>query len=125
MSALGRAAGKFEKAFVALPASTKQAVALAVYRAAPAIQQYQKDLTPLAEDPEIVDALWALTIAAAFKLATKGKEGIGEKQLAEMRDAAPETFDFIVRVGQMASGMLPGVGAAVPALPALQASEGE
>lgn len=108
MSMLGRAAGKFEKAFAAQPMHVRQAVALAIYRAAPAIAQYQKDLQVLTDDPAIVDACWDLALAAAFRL-VKGKDAIGEKQLDEMRAAAPEASDFVIQVGRMIGGLMPGM----------------
>lgn len=110
MSMLGRAAAKFEKAFVALPDSTKQAVALAIYRAAPAMQQYQKDIQSLTEDAAIVDASWDVMIAAAFRL-IKGRNAFGAVQLAELQERAPETADFFVQVGRMVAGFIPGAPA--------------
>lgn len=108
MSMLGRAARKFEKAFVAQPEHVKQAVALAIYRASPAIAQYQKDLAVLTDDPAIIDAVWDLALASAFRL-VKGKDAIGEKQIDELRANAPETADFFIQVGRMISGLMPGM----------------
>jgi hypothetical protein len=118
VSMLSRAAGRFDTAFAAQPAEVQRAVALAIYRAAPAFAQYQKDLAPLAEDPEILDAMWDLMIAFGFRLATKGKDAIKQKQLDEIRDAAPRTAEFIGELSRMLAGAMPGV---FPALPAARA----
>jgi len=86
---------------------------LAIHRAAPAIEQYQRDLQPLTESPELIDALWDLAMAGGWRIATKGKEGIGPKQIDEMRAAAPTTFEFLQRTGQLLQGILPGFNSAV------------
>jgi hypothetical protein len=105
---LSRAAGRFDAAFSAQPREVQQAVALAIYRAAPAFAQYQKDLAPLMVDPEIADAMWDLMMAFGLRLATKGKNAIKEKQIEEMRDAAPQTAAFIGELSRMLAGVMPG-----------------
>lgn len=109
MSLLSRAAGRFDAAFAAQPADVQRAVALAIYRAAPAFAQYQRDLSPLMEDPEIAEATWDLMIAFGLRIATRGKDAIKQKQLDEMRDAAPRTADFIGELSRMLAGALPGI----------------
>lgn len=99
-------------------------MALAIYRAAPAMQQYQKDLEGIASDPAIVDATWDLVIAAALRLAMKGRNAVGERQIAEMKEAAPQTFDFLVQLGRICSGFLPG-GPQIPQLEAVPPDEPE
>lgn len=124
MSALGRAAGRFEGAFTALPKQTRDAVALAMWRAAPAMAQYQKDLQVIGESPELVEAIWDLLIAAAARIAFGGKDGIKQKHLDEMAARAPETHDFLIRVSQAITAGLPGGGGprALPPAPALIAA---
>lgn len=117
MSALGKAAAKFEAAFTALPPATQQAVMLAMYRAAPAIAQYQRDLAPLTSDDAIIDAVWDILMAGALRLAMKGKDGIGARQLDEMKEKAPQTFDFIQTTGKLIEGLLPGLPTAPVQLP--------
>lgn len=117
MSALGKAAAKFEAAFTGLPSNVQQAVMLAMYRAAPAIAQYQKDLAPLTESEEILDAVWDILLAGAVKLAMKGKDGIGARQLEEMQQKAPKTFEFLQTTGKLIEGMLPGMPTAPVKLP--------
>jgi len=108
-SMLARAAGRFDVAFAALPPQTRNAVALAMHRAAPAIQQYQRDLEPLSRDPAIVEAFQSLALAVAFKLIKKGGfEGDWSKEVDEMKAAAPATADFLASVGSMLRGVLPG-----------------
>ncbi len=117
MSALGKAAAKFEAAFTALPRETQSAVMLAMYRAAPAIAQYQRDLAPLTSDEAIIDAVWDIILASSMRLVLKGKEGISQRQLDEMKEKAPQTFEFIQTTGQLIEGLLPGMPTAPVALP--------
>lgn len=117
MSALGKAAAKFEAAFTALPQNVQQAVMLAMYRAAPAIAQYQRDLQPLMDSEEIGDAIWDILLAGSMRLVMKGKDGIGARQLEEMREKAPHTFEFLQTTGKLIEGMLPGMPTAPVALP--------
>jgi hypothetical protein len=117
LSALGKAAAKFEAAFTSLAPEVRQAVMLAMYRAAPAIAQYQRDLAPLTDSEEIADAVWDIMIAGALRLTLKGREGIGARQLDEMKEKAPQTFDFLVTTGRLIEGMLPGMQPAPAALP--------
>jgi hypothetical protein len=119
VSALGKAAAKFEAAFTGLPVEVRQRVMLAVYRVAPAITQYQKDLAPLTESEEITDAVWDLMLAASMRLVMKGKEGVGTRQLDEMKEKAPQTFEFLQTTGKLIEGMLPGMPTAPVALPAM------
>lgn len=86
---LSRAAKRFDEAFAAQPPHVQRAAALAIYRAWPAIQQYQKDLAPLFEDPAVVDAVWDLMIGAGLRLATKGRNAFDHKTIASVVDAAP------------------------------------
>jgi hypothetical protein len=109
MSMLSRAAGRFDAAFAAQPRTVQQAVALAIYRAAPAFAQYQSDLAPLMGDPEVADAMWDLAMALGMRLALKGKSALGAKQLEEMRDAAPVTSEFIGELSRLLAGAMPGV----------------
>lgn len=111
---LSRAAKRFDAAFAAQPADVQRAVALAIYRAAPAFAQYQKDLSPLMTDPAIADAMWDLMMGFGLRVATKGKDAIGAKQIEEMRDAAPHTAEFIGELSRMLSGVLPGTFTALP-----------
>lgn len=117
MSALGKAAAKFEAAFTGLPVATQQAIMLAMYRAAPAIAQYQRDLAPLTSDEEIQDAIWDILLAGAMRLALKGKDGIGARQLDEMKEKAPQTFEFLQTTAKLIEGMLPGIPTAPVQLP--------
>jgi hypothetical protein len=117
MSQLAKAAGRFDAAFASLPADVQRAVALAMYRAAPAIQQYQRDLEPLAANDEIKEALWDMFIAVGFRLVMKGKEAIGPKQIDEMKAAAPATADFLLNVGRMLEGLLPGFAPTIDVTP--------
>lgn len=111
---LSRAAGRFDAAFAAQPADVQRAVALAIYRAAPAFAQYQRDLLPLMEDPEIAEAMWDLMIAFGLRIATKGKDAIKPRQIDEMRDAAPRTAEFIGELSRMLAGVMPGLFPALP-----------
>ena len=117
MSALGKAAAKFESAFTALPVATQRAIMLAMYRAAPAIAQYQRDLAPLTSDEAIQDAIWDIMIAGSMRLALKGKDGIGARQLDEMKERAPQTFEFLQTTAKLIEGMLPGMPTAPVQLP--------
>lgn len=109
MSILTRAATKFDKAFAALPVNVQRAVALAVYRAAPAMQQYQRDLEPLTRDDEIIDATWSLLIGAGVELAKRGKDAFNPKTIAKLQEAAPHTAEFLAGVATMLSGAIPGL----------------
>lgn len=103
---LAKAAKKFDAAFAKLPLHTKNQVMAAIWRAAPAFAQYQKDLAPIAESEELRDAMWNVVLAAAVRFTLKGRNGIGPKQIEEMREAAPVTADFMERVGAMIGGAL-------------------
>ena len=117
MSMLSKAAKRFDEVFAAQPPETTRAVALAIYRAFPAIQQYQRDLLPLTEDERVVDAIWDLALACAFQLVKRGKDAFGEKFADELRANAPRTAEFLLTVGQMIEGMIPGAASALPVSP--------
>lgn len=126
MSAIGKAAAKFEKAFTGLPPGAREAAALAIYRAAPAMQQYQRDLAPLMESDELKEAVWDVFVAVALGVLKYGREPIKPKHVEEMKARAPETFDFMTRVVKLIEGVLPGSPAwraLPPAPPALPAPE--
>jgi len=113
-SMLARAASRFDTAFAALPPDTRAAIALAMHRAAPAIEQYQRDLEPLTRDAAIADAWWDVAFAVAFKLMKKGRDGDWSKEFAEVKAAAPATADFIAAVGRLIDGVMPGTVFARP-----------
>lgn len=105
---LAKAAGRFDRAFAALPIETRNAVALAMHRAAPAIQQYQRDLEPLTRDAAILDAWWDVAFAVALKMIKKGRDGDWSREFEEMKAAAPATAEFMAAVGKLISGVIPG-----------------
>ncbi len=108
MSLLSKAAKRFDERFAAQPPEVRKAIALAIYRVFPAIQQYQKDLAPLAADEEIADATWDLAIAVAFQLVKRGRDAFGQKTIDELSKHAPHTVDFMRAVGRMIDGLIPG-----------------
>jgi hypothetical protein len=119
MSMLTRAAKRFDTAFAALPIQTQRAIALAMYRAAPAMTQYQKDLEPLTRDPALTDAVWDVLIGAAFQVVKRGKDAFDDRDLERLKEAAPRTADFMAAVGSLISSTIPGLPARpLPELPA-------
>lgn len=109
MSMLTRAAKRFDERFAALPKNTQSAVALAMWRAAPAMSQYHRDLEPLVEDERMVDALWDLIVAAGWQMAKKGRvAAFSPEELAKLAAAAPHAAEFFARVNAMIEGAFTG-----------------
>ncbi len=109
MSMLTRAAKRFDERFAALPKNVQSAVALAMWRAAPALQQYHRDLAPLAEDEGMLDAVWDLLVASGWQMAKKGRAAaFSPKVLDELAKAAPHAAEFFARVTAMIEGAFTG-----------------
>jgi hypothetical protein len=120
---LTKAAKRFDKGFAALPPNVQKTVALAIYRVAPSLAQYQKDLAPLFESEEIRKACGDLLLAGAWQLVKRGLNGFSPDVVDRVAEAAPTTARFMRNVTSMLEGAFAGkVIEVAPDPPALAAA---
>jgi O6-methylguanine-DNA--protein-cysteine methyltransferase len=91
---LEKAVAKLDAAFESLPQEKRQALALAIYRCYPAMQQYLADVDDLFAGQQFQEAVWSVLFSLACIL-PRGKETTFEKLSKAFAERAPMLKRFI------------------------------
>lgn len=113
---LERAVAAFDAVFATLPATNKRALALAIYRVWPAMQQYNADVVGLFTR-ETIEALWGVVLSL-IPVAIRGRDHALGKLAEAMAARAPHLQGFAEVVLRACEG--PSVP---PPLPLTKAEE--
>lgn len=99
---LERAVAAFDAVFATLPAANKRALALAIYRVWPAMQQYNADVAGLFTK-ETVEALWGVVLSL-IPVAIRGRAHALGKLGDAMSARAPHLQNFATIVLRACEG---------------------